>query len=98
MLMGLVAVAGLRAQASGPRDSTRAGSSRAEAAETNMEVSPASPRIALEQFLSLARAGRYGDAAVYLEVADSARARGPVLARQLKAVLDRHLWVDLDRA
>jgi MscS family membrane protein len=98
MLTGLVAADGLCAQAVGPRDSTRVDSSRAKAAEANGDVSPASPRSALEQFLSLARAGRYGDAAAYLELADSVRARSPVLARQLKAVLDRHLWVDLDRA
>lgn len=60
-------------------------------------MSPASPRSAIEHFLSLARAGRYDDATTYLDVADSIRTRGPVLARQLKAVLDRHLWVDLDR-
>lgn len=59
-------------------------------------MSPASPRSAIEHFLSLARAGRYDDATTYLDVADSIRTRGPVLARQLKAVLDRHLWVDLD--
>ena len=95
LLILSVAADGLRAQTVGPRDSTPADSSRAEA---NVDVSPASPRSALEQFLSLARAGRYDDAAAYLDVADSVRTRGPVLARQLKAVLDRHLWVDLDRA
>ena len=92
--MVFVATDDLRAQTVGPRDSTHADTSRAEG---NADVSLASPRSALEQFLSLARAGRYGDAAAYLDVADSLRARAPVLASQLKAVLDRHLWVDLDR-
>jgi MscS family membrane protein len=60
-------------------------------------VSPSSPRAALEQFLSLARAGQYAEAGAYLDIPDSLRGEGPGIARRLKAVLDRHLWVDLER-
>lgn len=60
------------------------------------EASPTSPRVALEQFLTLTRAGRYADAASYLEPPDSSAVLDPALARQLKAVLDRHLWIDLE--
>ena len=61
------------------------------------EVSPGSPRVAVEQFLSLTRAGDFVRASAWLEVADSMGADAASLARQLKAVLDRHLWVDLER-
>ncbi|MEP7348014.1 MAG: mechanosensitive ion channel family protein, partial [Gemmatimonadaceae bacterium] len=36
-------------------------------------------------------------AAAYLDLADSVRAQGPLMARRLKEVLDRRLWVDLER-
>ena len=71
--MVLVVANSLRAQPVGPRDSAHLGTSREVA---TVDVS-ASPRSALEQFLSLARAGRYDDAAAYLDTADSVRARGP---------------------
>ena len=43
----------------------------------------------------LTRASRYPEAAEYLDLPDSLRVQGPALTRELKAVLDRHLWVDL---
>jgi MscS family membrane protein len=66
-------------------------------ADTVADVSPASPRAALEQYLSLAREGDFAGAAAYLDVPDSVRAPAATLARQLKAVLDRHLWFDLEQ-
>jgi MscS family membrane protein len=80
----------VHAQADTSRPRTNAGEQRAV-------VSPGSPRAALEQFLSLARAGQYADAAAYLDIHDSLRSEGPGIARRLKAVLDRHLWMDLER-
>src|SRR3990172_5267677 len=41
-------------------------------------------------------AGGYGAAARYLEIPASLASRGPELARRLKAVLDRHFWIDMD--
>ena len=66
-------------------------------ATPEIEVSPGSPRVAVEQFLSLTRAGEFARASAWLELADTMGAAAPSLARQLKAVLDRHLWIDLER-
>jgi MscS family membrane protein len=66
-------------------------------ADSVVQTSPGSPRAALEQFLSLSRAGRYADAAAYLTLADTASGARAAVARQIKAVLDRDLWIDLDR-
>lgn len=71
------------------------GAERAPAA-TSAEPSPDSPRACLAEYLALARQGRYPEAARHLAVPDAERQRAPVLAERLKAVLDRHLWVDLD--
>ena len=67
------------------------------AADTAVEVSLASPRRAIEQFLTLARAGQYSEAATFLDLPDSVREHAEERARQLKAVLDRNLWIDLER-
>lgn len=56
---------------------------------------PESPRASLETYLRLAREGDYAGAARYLDLGDAPAASGPTLARQLKAVLDRHVWFDL---
>ena len=65
-----------------------------EAEESHEEVTPDSPRAALGDFLRLCREGRYEQAGRYLNVPEGADAAG--LARRFKAVLDRHLWLDLD--
>ncbi|MEO8499941.1 MAG: mechanosensitive ion channel domain-containing protein, partial [Vicinamibacteria bacterium] len=39
----------------------------------------------------------YVEASRYLAVSNEQAVRSPELARRLKAVLDRHLWIDLDR-
>jgi MscS family membrane protein len=58
------------------------------------------PRTAVEGFLKATREHEYDGAAQYLDLrrlpAAQAEAEGPVLARQLRTVLDRALWVDLD--
>lgn len=60
---------------------------------------PDTPRGAFAAYIRHANAGRWGDAAAFLDLSDipeTARAEtGPLLARRLKAVLDRKLWVDL---
>ena len=85
------------AGAQGP--AAKADTSRARAADSGAmaETSPGSPRAALEQFFSLARGGRYADAAAYLDLPDSSRDARAAAARRIKAVLDRELWIDLDR-
>jgi MscS family membrane protein len=64
-------------------------------ADTTTEAAAGSPRAALEQFFSLARAGRYAEAAAYLDLRDTARDARATAARRVKAVLDRDLWIDL---
>jgi small-conductance mechanosensitive channel len=60
-----------------------------------------SPREALRVFIDSSRAGRFGEAARALDlraIPESRRAEeGPRLARELKFVLDRTLWLDWDR-
>ena len=60
-------------------------------------VAPDSPRANVQTFLDLAREGRWEEAARWLELDALQQGRGPELARRLKAVLDRHLWIDLDK-
>ncbi|MGQ0553347.1 MAG: mechanosensitive ion channel family protein [Planctomycetota bacterium] len=55
-----------------------------------------SPRESLTNFLELCRAGDFATAARYLDVPEDRQADAPALARRLKAVLDRHVWFDLE--
>ncbi len=59
-----------------------------------------SPRGALFQYLKDARKARWDDAARSLDLSDipedERKMQGPVLARELKVVLDRTIWFDLD--
>lgn len=58
------------------------------------------PRSSVHGFLTAARNRNYTQAAEYLDLrnlpAEVMRREGPDLARQLKIVLDRALWIDLD--
>lgn len=60
-------------------------------------VDPDSPRAAITQFLELTRSRQYDEAGSFLALTDTQRPRAAELARYLRAVLDRHLWVDLER-
>jgi MscS family membrane protein len=59
-----------------------------------------SPRSAMLEYLTACRAGDYDTAARYLDLRElpprERRSQGPALARRLKAVLDRTLWVELE--
>jgi len=55
-----------------------------------------SPRVSLSTYLAACQRGDYVQAAEYLELLPNETARGPALARMLKAVLDRHLSIDLE--
>lgn len=59
-------------------------------------VSPDSPRASLKAFLDASRAGNFTSAARHLDLAEAPDADGPQLARRLKLVLDRYVWIDLD--
>ncbi len=69
----------------------------AGADSTAEELAQESPRASLAAFFELCRAGQYQGAAGYLELPAALAARGPELARRLKAVLDRHAWVDFEQ-
>jgi MscS family membrane protein len=92
VIASVFSTAPLAGQADGQRDTT---GKIAAVAGADEQASPASPRGALERFLDLTHAGRYADAVSYLDLPDSLRARGPMLARQLRAVLDRYVSFDL---
>src|SRR2546422_784581 len=73
----------------------------AEPARPATALGPEVPRGAVARFRDACREGHYARAAEYLnlrQLPQSVRAqRGPELARELDVVLDRALWVDLDR-
>ncbi len=52
------------------------------------------PRRALTGFFAATRSAEHQRAAAFLELDDHTRGRGPELARRLKAVLDRHVWLE----
>lgn len=60
-------------------------------------VAPDSPRAAVAQFLELCRRSKFAEASAYLDIPRADKARGPELAQRLKAVLDRHSWIELER-
>jgi MscS family membrane protein len=56
-----------------------------------------SPRASIADFFARCREGDYETAATYLELTErTTAAEGAQLARRLKAVLDRRLWVEID--
>jgi MscS family membrane protein len=55
------------------------------------------PRSAMHGYLEASRAGEYEKAAQYMDLGRVPKSRGATLARQLKTVLDRVLWVELDQ-
>jgi MscS family membrane protein len=60
-------------------------------------VAPDSPRAALVDFTKLTREGDYTKAARYLDLSSLDEADGAVLAKHLREVLDRHLWIDTSK-
>lgn len=79
-------------------DTTRAMHDSAAPPPVDEDVTaPRSPRASVAAFLALTAAGRYDSAATYLAVAPGGATDRATLARQLRAVLDRHFRLDLDR-
>jgi MscS family membrane protein len=76
-------------------ESVAAPDSTARQTSPPVQVSAASPRASVRAYLEAARSADWTTAARYLQV--PAGADGEELARKLKSVLDRRLWVDLDR-
>jgi MscS family membrane protein len=65
-------------------------------ADSTEDVAPDSPRASLKAYLDAARAAQWEEAGLYLLVPDDQLGRRGQLAERLKAVLDRHLWFDLE--
>ena len=96
LLLSLFAL--LPATAAAAQPAAGAGAPAPAAAAGEDETSAVStPRASLSRFLDLSRAGRYADAAHFLDIPRAREAEGARLARRLKAVLDRHAWLDLAR-
>ena len=81
--------------------STTTTTAPAETARPAIEYGPDTPRGAMARLFAASRSGQYARAAEYLNLRalpPSQRARrGPELARELETVLDRTLWVDVDK-
>ncbi len=77
------------AHAEPPKDDNRS---------AQVQVSDESPRAMLQRFFTATRKGDYTRAAEFLDVPPSRTAEAGRLARRLKIVLDRKLWVDVEGA
>ena len=93
----VVAISAL-SPASGAQESSPPEPPADQGASARERTSGDSPRDAMLQFLEAARAGEFERAARYLDLGAMSSARreehGPSLARKLKAVLDRTVWID----
>ena len=73
----------------------------AEEATEELDLSLTSPRSTVRGFLVASRASDYQKAVEYLELRavpkNERAARGLLLARQLRTVIDRTLWIDVDQ-
>jgi MscS family membrane protein len=72
-------------------------SSTADPTPSDEKVAPDSPRAAMADFIKLTRGGDYPKATRYLDLSSVDEADGPLLAKHLREVLDRHLWVDITK-
>ncbi|MEP7052651.1 MAG: mechanosensitive ion channel family protein [Pseudomonadota bacterium] len=86
---------------SGPATSkaegSAAGAISATAGANDERIAPDSPRASLTDFNRLTRVGDYGRAARYLDLSSVEQSDGPLLAKHLREVLDRHLWIDVEK-
>jgi MscS family membrane protein len=80
----------------GPSPASSASANASEPAPAEEKIDNDSPRASLSEYLAACNDGQYARAAEFLEVSPTDAARGPILARMLKAVLDRHLSIDLE--
>jgi MscS family membrane protein len=94
--VALLAGSAPRVHAQSPAPGASPAAAAAEKPSAGSAGDADSPRESLSRYLELCRAGDYAEAARYLGLPESERSRGPELARRLKAVLDRYLWLDLD--
>lgn len=62
-----------------------------------VEVAPDSPRASFRSYMDAVRRGNYRQASIFLDLREVSREDGPRLARNLKAVIDRKLNIDLEK-
>jgi MscS family membrane protein len=84
-------------QAPAKPSASPAASAAADATPPEEKVAPDSPRAAMTDFTQLTRKGDYVKAARYLDLSSVNQGDGPLLAKHLREVLDRHLWIDVDK-
>lgn len=77
-------------------DASRSATGAGEAAGSDVEAAPDSPRASMKAYLELCRTGDFALAADYLDVPAASKKDGPGLAQRLKVVLDRFVGIDLD--
>jgi MscS family membrane protein len=94
LVVGLAVTGRAQAPAAAPEAPA---TDQAEGEDEEQEVAPDSPRASLQAYLDLGRDGEWTKAARYLALPEGETEKGPVLAEKLKAVLDRHLWFDLEK-
>jgi len=77
-----------------PAESNEGGAGKPTAEE---KPAPDSPRAAMSEFTRFTRSGDYEQAARYLDLSAVDKNDGPILAKRLRDVLDRHLFVDVEK-
>lgn len=101
-LVGLVALLGRPASADAPGAAGKADAGASPPGPPGLpghrEIAEDSPRASLIDFLELCAKERYAEAARYLDLPASRKSEGPMLARQLEAVLDHLSAFDPERA
>lgn len=97
LLLSFVAPAARAAEPAAPEPAPAA----AEPWRSPLQFGPDTPRGAMARFIDACRNGEYAKAAEYLNLSQLKRSerakRGAEMARQLEIVLDRVLWVDLEK-
>ncbi|HKA27756.1 MAG TPA: mechanosensitive ion channel family protein [Candidatus Binatia bacterium] len=92
VVVGSARAASLAAQETAPPSTTTTLPATVEDEDVGFDT----PRATMRGFLWAALARDWPKAATHLDLRGRTEAQGLVLARQLKTVLDRKLWVDLD--
>ncbi|HYQ01404.1 MAG TPA: mechanosensitive ion channel family protein [Polyangiaceae bacterium] len=96
--LGLLALsARVSAQSSAATTNAKPTASATENVAAEEKVAPDSPRAAMSEFSALTRSGDYQKAARYLDLSSVDTSDGPLLAKRLRDVLDRHLFIDLEK-
>src|SRR6478736_4109384 len=96
-LSSLTARAAADAPASNANTTKLAGASGSSSSPPEEKVAPDSPRAAMGDFNQLTRSGDYAKAARYLDLSSVEASDGPLLAKHLRDVLDRHLFIDVEK-